>query len=615
MTIAATFAKAIQDFRRALPDLLLFDVLFRIIALIALTPLLTWLFDRFVASSGNSAIGNFDIALFLLTPLGIVITLVLAVLACTISFARLAGLLYIGAAADEDRRVTYADALRFIFTKRLLKVVQVSFLLLVVIVLVTLPFVGGALFAADWLLTEHDINYYLDAQPPEYIKAVIIGSLLAVGAVVVAVLVSVPLIFVLPHALVTDASLWEAFRQSRRMAHSLGFSRIAGIILAWIAAWFAASFVLNNIIQEVGEFLIHLTGDAVEPLLIVLGGLVTTSLVANFILSFIAVSLACLIVAQLYKQACRNTGTEIPPIAEHSPALQPKPQWSLPNKAPLVAALVALGLTVFSTRHVMEGYLLDNRVEISAHRGASMAAPENTISAVQQAIAAGADFVEFDVQRTADGVIIVNHDADLMRVAGSPLVIANSTLEELQAIDVGSHFSTDFADERLATLEDVIEIASGKIKLIVELKSYRDDAPRLVADVVQLLRDHQLQEDAVIMSLKYSEVVEVERIAPEFISGYISSASLGNIAKLEADFLAVSKKQATEAFIGAVHATDKEVYVWTVDQPKEMATMIDRGVDNIITNDPATAVAVLEEREDLSNTERILLHFKSLYLD
>lgn len=615
MTILANFAKAIQDFRRALPDLLFFDVLFRIIALVALTPLVTWLFDRFVASSGNSAIGNFDIALFLLTPTGIAVTLLLIVLACTISFARFAGLLYIGAAAGQDRRVTYAETLRFIFTKRLLKVLQVSFLLLLILVLVALPFIIGALVTADLLLTEHDINYYLDAQPPEYVKAIVIGGLLAFSAVVLAALVSVPLLFVLPHAVYTDASLWQALRESRRLAGSLGFLRISGMILAWIAAWFGVSFLVNNVIQEIGEFFIHLTGDAVEPLLVVLGALVTTSVVVNFLVSFMAVSLGCLIVVQLYCQACLNMGREIPSVATESPALHQKPQWSLPNKAPLVAALVALGFTVFIARHMMEGYQLDDRVDISAHRGASLEAPENTISAIEQAIAAGADFVEFDVQRTSDGVIVVNHDADLMRVGKSPLVVSQSTLEELQAVDIGSYFSPDFADERVATLEDVIDLTQDKIKLIVELKSYKDDSTRLVAEVIDILRAHRLEDGAVIMSLKYDEVVEVERIAPEFISGFVASASLGNIAKLEADFLAVSKKQATEAFVMDVHASDKEIFVWTVDEPKTMATMIDRGVDNIITNDPATAVVVLNEREDLSNVERILLHFKSLYLD
>ena len=63
------------------------------------------------------------------------------------------------------------------------------------------------------------------------------------------------------------------------------------------------------------------------------------------------------------------------------------------------------------------------------------------------------------------------------------------------------------------------------------------------------------------------------------------------------------------------HAQGKQVYVWTVNEPAQMSTMIDRGVDNIITDDPAALVEVLKKREELSNTERILLRFKSLYAE
>jgi glycerophosphoryl diester phosphodiesterase len=222
--------------------------------------------------------------------------------------------------------------------------------------------------------------------------------------------------------------------------------------------------------------------------------------------------------------------------------------------------------------------------------------------------------VEVDVQRTADGVVVLSHDADLMRLAREPLVISESRFEDLRAADVGRLFSAEFTGERLPTLEEVIGECRGKVKLIVELKSYRGDSAQLVADVVQLFRSHDLYSEAVIMSLEYGEVQQVERLDTSITTGFVASAALGNISQLNVNFLAVSQSMATNTFIATAHSYGKEVYVWTIDDRRDMATMIDRGANNIITNDPAALVSVLEERTGLTNAERILLRFKSIYI-
>ncbi len=278
-------------------------------------------------------------------------------------------------------------------------------------------------------------------------------------------------------------------------------------------------------------------------------------------------------------------------------------------------SLVLLVLSAFIVRGLLERVRWEDQVEISAHRGSSLAAPENTLSAVRQAIEDRADFVEIDVQRTQDGKLVVVHDADLMRVAKQPLVISQTDFAELSQVDVGSHFDRRFAQERLPTLEQVIDEVQGKVKLIVELKSYRGDAQQLVRDVVDVLRDRQLGNNAVIMSLNYDELVEVSRLAPKLIVGFVASASLGDLTTLDVDFLAVSQGQATDVLIAAAHRRGKEVFVWTIDDPAAANRMIDSGVDNIITNDPAMIGQVLQDRQNLTNADRILLRFRSLYLD
>ena len=323
---------------------------------------------------------------------------------------------------------------------------------------------------------------------------------------------------------------------------------------------------------------------------------------------------ACLLVVRLFRSA-GGSATEVVSVQTADSRWQGGTAWPALRKAPLGVALLALVLAALVVRGLLEQVRWEDHIDISAHRGSSLTAPENTLSAVRQAIADGATYVEVDVQRTADGVLVIVHDADLMRVAGKPLVISKSHYAELAEVDVGSRHGASFADERVPTLEQVIDEVEGRIKLIVELKSYQGDKQKLVQDVVRMLRDKQLGKNAVVMSLAYDELVELSRLAPEITAGFVASASLGDLTTLDVDFLAVSQAQATDLLISSAHARGKQVYVWTVDDASTASLMIDRGVDNLITNDPLTIVRVLQDRQALSNTERILLRFRSLYLD
>src|SRR5262249_28283883 len=93
-------------------------------------------------------------------------------------------------------------------------------------------------------------------------------------------------------------------------------------------------------------------------------------------------------------------------------------------------------------------------VQVTAHRGHSRAAPENTLAAVRRAIESGADYAEVDVQLTADGVAVLLHDRDLKRVAGDPRRIDEVTFGEVRTLDVGGWFDPSFAGERVPALTE-----------------------------------------------------------------------------------------------------------------------------------------------------------------
>ena len=117
----------------------------------------------------------------------------------------------------------------------------------------------------------------------------------------------------------------------------------------------------------------------------------------------------------------------------------------------------------------LQSVRLEDDVEIMAHRGSSWAAPENTMAAFRQAIADGADWIELDVQETADGAVVVLHDSDFMKLAGNKLKIWDATMDDLKDIDIGSRFAPEFKDERVPTLGEVLDECKGKIQVNIEL--------------------------------------------------------------------------------------------------------------------------------------------------
>jgi glycerophosphoryl diester phosphodiesterase len=599
---------AFGDLRRSLPDVVLFEVLFQALAFAVLSPLVAWLFSRFVALSGSAAVGNFEIIRFLLTPLGLGLGAALLTLFVALSFANVAGLFYIAYAAAQDRRVTYLEALRFVAASSG-RLMGASFLTLLALVAAALPFVLLAGLIAWKLLTEHDINYYLELQPPEFRRALVWGAVLGVSMAIALTLTAAALVFVIPESLLATGKVHSAIPRSIRLARG-NLRRILALLVGWVVSWQLASVLLNGGIYLLGRTLVRAAGDRLSVLLTTLGSLTAASFILNFALALLAIAIGCGLLARLYRCAAGQQAPA-PPMLESLPPLESGSRWHVARRAPLAIALTAIAIAAFVIYQVLVQVRWDDRVEISAHRGASLTKPENTASAVRQAIEYGATYVEIDVQLTSDGRVVLAHDNDMMRMAGSPLVINRATYDELRGLE----FTGRFAGERVATLEETIDLARDKVRLIVELKTYGSDPIPLIEAVLRTLREEDMFEQAVVMSFEYNEVLATKERAPGMKVGLVAAATLGDLSRLNVDFLAVARSQATNTLVAAAHARGVEIFVWTINDRRGMTTMIDRGVDNIITDDPGLLAGILRERRSLEPAERLLLRFRSLYVD
>jgi glycerophosphoryl diester phosphodiesterase len=277
-----------------------------------------------------------------------------------------------------------------------------------------------------------------------------------------------------------------------------------------------------------------------------------------------------------------------------------------------IGLLLAAGAAVLSAAWLFEDIRTDDAVVIVAHRGAAGRAPENTTASVQAALDDRADWVEVDVQETVDGEVVVVHDSDFMKLAGDATKVWEATLEQLADIDIGSWFGPEFAAERVPTLRDVLQLAEGRAGVVIELKYYGHDE-KLEQRVADIVEQTGMTDSVAIMSLKYGAVQKMKAIRPDWTVGLLSATAIGDLSRMDADFLAVSTNMVSAGFVRRARKAGKKVFAWTVNDPVTMSQVISKGVDGVITDEPAMARRVLAERAEMNTAERLLIYAAMLF--
>ena len=141
---------------------------------------------------------------------------------------------------------------------------------------------------------------------------------------------------------------------------------------------------------------------------------------------------------------------------------------------------------------------------------------------------------------------------------------------------------------------------------MIELKYYGFD-PLLAGKVLATIRETGMTEAASIASLHINPISELNATKPELETGYISAISIGTLAQLPVRYIAVQHQQISGQLINNAHEQNIKVYAWTANRPGRIASMINMGVDGIITDFPERAATIANEIRDMTFTERIIL--------
>nr|WP_162933231.1 glycerophosphodiester phosphodiesterase family protein [Corynebacterium lactis] len=247
-------------------------------------------------------------------------------------------------------------------------------------------------------------------------------------------------------------------------------------------------------------------------------------------------------------------------------------------------------------------------IEVAAHRGGGDLDAENTVDGLLTAASVGAKWSEFDVQRTADGHYVINHDESFSRVAGEPRGPKDMTLAEIADLRVRNNFDPARPSRAVAKLEDMLDAAKGtegKIRLFIELKGSTADR-RMVDDVAAMIRERGMEKQAAMISLDENLIRYAEERNPDLMTGFLYFFALGDTEKLPADFLMMEEQAATDGELSKLHEAGKKTVVWTVNTEASIAKFTIAEVDAIITDHPTRVLQELTQRRLRSDLELVV---------
>ncbi|MDT0265086.1 glycerophosphodiester phosphodiesterase family protein [Streptomyces sp. DSM 44915] len=250
-----------------------------------------------------------------------------------------------------------------------------------------------------------------------------------------------------------------------------------------------------------------------------------------------------------------------------------------------------------------------------AHRGASGYAPENTLAAAEAAAETRTTWVETDVQRTADGELVLMHDTTLARTTNveevfpdrAPWRVADFTAAEIAQLDAGSWFGEEFAGEPVPTLTEFLdELAGNRQRLLLELKS-PSLYPGIEADILDELGERGWLNEwypgqrVVLQSFEADSVRTVHELAPRLETGFLGTPPVAEIPEYAefADQINPRHADLTAEYVASIqavrgpHGRPLKVYTWTVNDGELATRVAGLGVDGIISDVPDVVRAAL----------------------
>lgn len=238
-----------------------------------------------------------------------------------------------------------------------------------------------------------------------------------------------------------------------------------------------------------------------------------------------------------------------------------------------------------------------------AHRGASRDRPENTLAAFDEALRQGCDGIELDLRLSSDGIPVVYHDDDLARLGRPERRVEDVAAAELRELDAGLPFDARWAGERVPTLQQVLERYAARTRLLLELKSARDERHdrALVRATIARIRETSAEESVFVLSFHDGILEETARLAPR-VPRVLNARpgprlDAGLRARLPAlAALSVDVRGLRPAFGREVNEAGCALWAWTCNTARAVERALQAGASAVISDRPGWLAVRLKER-------------------
>lgn len=583
------FFGSIRTFVRALPHFLLFELLFKLVLIAIGTPVLAISLKLTMKSAGISYIYDESLLTYLHSPLTIVFIILLLFVFGFFAFVELTALAACFSCYGRGETITVGGMMRTGikgFAKAFRGLGIVKFMLFTMF----MPFTEFTLSSGVFMVPLLPLLRWVFKGIGGY--AAVIAYILIQTTII---LIIVGRSYSLHYLVLTDRSFPECVRKSRE---KIGRKRISMAVrfLLWTLFIFAAIAVLTFgisflIIYGIKGF--SKPESAFRTALYVLR--YAMSIFTAISAFFSAPAIMCWLTGEFFGDLDENETVTIPD--------KERPKMGKKKKAVLITTLAAVTLLLdFGyIRAVYKGNFrfaagFLTRAQISAHRGFSHVAPENTAYAFEAAMESGADYIELDVQLTKDGQLVVFHDTTLNRTTNGSGKLADHTYEELSRLSAGSHFGKkgEFDDAKIMLLSEVFDLVDRKKLLNIEIKD-TTGAVQAAEKTVELLEEYNLEGSCYVTSFSYTILKRVKELNPKIKTALIANmAASTSYSMLEhIDAVSMNYLFVNQSVVNEAHRNGKLIFVWTVNRKADMEEMVRLGVDNIITNRPDIAVEVV----------------------
>lgn len=595
--MTALTRQTLATLRQHRRSLLIFYLFYAGIALSVLTPAFSWALAALRPVTGRAAINAGDLVQFLTSPGGLLWLAATAALAVFLLVLQQAGMILI---AESRSRTEYTSVLSALWgvARRFRQLLTLTIIQIIAHGLLALPFLLVIALAYQQLLSPYDLYYLRLERPAElwWFSGIAGGALLCVmianGWLYLRWILAVPLVAL------DNRPARATLRESTRLTPGLRLPAVAALLVG-IAALVILPIAVTLAFRGIGSQLLQVMPTRMDLLLPIMLAYAAVYILATITLAFLGIAAYSMLLYTIYRHAS----------GEHR---APMPQPLSRNAGPLAWSAEALLIVLAVTQSwlVVQSFDFQDDVTVTAHRGSAIKAPENTRSAIEQAIEDGADYVEIDVRMTADGTLVLWHDADMKRVFGLNDKISDITYPQALELDAGSWFGPEFAGERILSLSQAIAITRGRARLYVDIKPDAD-TPTLTRDIVKLLQREDALDGTVVAAADSVILNEVKRLEPSLRTALLAQFIVGPLRRQQFDILGLRQNRVTAAAVAEAHHSGHELHVWTVNRREAMSRFIDMGVDNIITDRPDVLVDLLRRRSELSDAELFVTKMRS----